>query len=198
MVHVDRLERKLLHSCRNTELVEPIPHDEEQKDDTTVRLDANRQVLHYLRKAIREVCLPVLRTAQPGHVRRPDQSVQRRQAIDDLRRRHRPTEPAVGVANSPVQRLVPDVIDPPAMVATGVRDGVPPSNQPLEQVHGPLAVLDAGKGRELARHADTGVLHDGHQKPSLTLGEAVSRNPSDAIDGTHRRTFEGSNGAPPI
>jgi hypothetical protein len=74
------------------------------------------------------------------------------------------------------------------MVPTGIGDREFPSHQTIEEVPSLLPVDDASEGSGLARQADTGVLHDGHQETRLTLSEAVPRNASDAVDRTHRST----------
>jgi len=85
-------------------------------------------------------------------------------------------------------------------VPAGVGGRVSPVHQLGEERASLLALDDASESRILARQADTGVAHDGHEKPGLAERKAEARDGLNAIGRAHTKSLAkfGSNELPPL
>src|ERR1700674_2752310 len=85
----------------------------------------------------------------------------------------RSTQTALCLADGSIERLLVQVIDASAIVPAVVHRREAEPDEPGKQLPRLLPVDDPAEGGVLARDADAGVQHDGHEEPRLAFREAA-------------------------
>ncbi len=121
----------------------------------------------------REVRSLLLSGPQPQQLGTLNDSVDDHQMLDGMAECQRSTHTALWLADGSIERLLMQVIDASAIVPAVVHRREAESGELGEKLPRLLPMDDPAEGGVLARDADAGVQHDGHEEPRLALREAA-------------------------